>query len=114
VLKEAADASGLHTLFDSEKSPFMAQAPVLATTAADAEWLSWPGRYSVARKCNGTRYLLVIAGDGVAYFYSSSGFVYSYPIVLDCKPGRAQELPPGTVLDGGAAMGSKERVFYRL
>jgi hypothetical protein len=100
VLKDAGNATGLHTLFDTVQCPLLLQAPVPVTTADDAEWLAWPGRYSVARKCDGTRHLLVVAADGVAYFRSSSGFVYQYPIILDCRPGGAQKLPPGTVLDG--------------
>ena len=61
-------------------------------TQQDVDWVSQPGRYTVAHKCNGTRYLLIVLGDGRVFFKNRVDFVYSYPI----EP----RLPGSSVLDG--------------
>ena len=72
-------------------------------TVEGAAWVAWPGRYCVSRKCDGTRHLLIVGGDGIARLRNRSGFMYEYPVRVARKsraPSPNALLPAGTVLDG--------------
>ncbi|KAK3275520.1 hypothetical protein CYMTET_16352 [Cymbomonas tetramitiformis] len=70
------------------------------TTLEDALWVACPGRYCVARKCDGTRHLLVRSVDHVV-FMNRLGTMYQFPL----SPTAREALPPGTVLDGELVWG---------
>ncbi len=93
VLLKAQETTGL-AIFSSEASRFaVPSTPIHSTT--DAEWISWPGRYCVSRKCDGTRHLLIVmdfSGKRSAMMLNRAGSAYEYPITTP--------LPAGTVLDG--------------
>lgn len=122
VLAEAAAATGLHGLLAAGGSSLPVPTSAVAD-AADANWVAWPGRYCVARKCDGVRHLLIVAGDGTAYLRNRAGTLYVYAIEVPstvttpavgtvggddtcsgAPTSAAAEppsgLPPGTVLDG--------------
>jgi hypothetical protein len=91
-------------------------------TDEDARWVAAPGRYTVARKADGQRHLLIVTGGGAAYMRNRVGSLYAFPIAFasgdgPATPSAASEqpatagseaagggvaacLPPGTVLDG--------------
>ena len=74
-------------------------------TADDVEWVSQPGRYAVAHKCDGTRYLLLVMEDGAVYFKNRIDFVYAY--TLD-----GATLPPNTILDGELVWSENGGYFF--
>lgn len=49
-------------------------------TLAEARWVGMPGQYMVARKCDGTRRLLLVFQNGVSYLLNRAGALYKYPI----------------------------------
>jgi adenylate kinase family enzyme len=89
ALREAEEITGL-AMFSSE-AKFAVPSTAIKSTA-DAEWISWPGRYCVSRKCDGTRHLLIISGKGSALMLNRAGAAYEYPITTP--------LPAGAMLDG--------------
>jgi hypothetical protein len=50
------------------------------TCDADAAWLAAPERYSVARKCDGVRALLLVSTEGKAHIINRAGNVYEYTL----------------------------------
>ncbi len=97
LLHEAADSAGLRIL----QGPGLPAPSKRVATAADAAWVAWPGRYCVARKCDGMRHVLFVSRDGKARLQSRSGAVYEYPLHAARADGSgSRNLPPGSVLDG--------------
>eukprot|EP00961_Rhodomonas_salina_P193590 2613624-Rhodomonas_salina.1 len=91
VLLNAARLSGLSSLLpDADKTPV--PMPKSLAGSDDAKWVSYPGRYLVSRKCDGTRQMLIVDKGGKAYFLNRAGMMYAYPSCTD--------LPEGTILDG--------------
>jgi adenylate kinase family enzyme len=85
ILQSAADSAGLLEL--------CIPVPCASITAQiDVDWVSQPGRYTVSRKCDGTRYLLIVNAEGGVYFKNRVDFVYAFPLETD--------IPPNTILDG--------------
>jgi hypothetical protein len=90
LLREAEEATGLRVFSEGEKLP-VPSTPIVGF--GDAEWVGWPDRYCVSRKCDGTRHLLIVGQqDGVARFRNRVGFMYEYPV--------RTPLRAGAVLDG--------------
>jgi adenylate kinase family enzyme len=89
ALQGAEGMTGL-AMFGHETRLPVPSTPIQST--ADAEWISWPGRYCVSRKCDGTRHILITGEKGTAMMLNRAGSVYAYPITTP--------LPAGTVLDG--------------
>jgi hypothetical protein len=116
VLSDAAQSSGL-LLFQSQNPASLPTPKNIVRDEASCGFLSYPGRYKVCRKCDGMRYMLVIAQDGSSYYRTRSGSMYAYPSCTrsnnqastgsPCVASSTQKsttgslmLPPGTVLDG--------------
>ncbi|PNW75381.1 hypothetical protein CHLRE_12g524850v5, partial [Chlamydomonas reinhardtii] len=120
VMAAAASLSGLGRLFSCSReangaaaaaagdAPLAAPVPSnMVCSSADAAWLARPGRYTVSRKCDGTRYLLLLllsAGDsGVAsggggadaataaraYLLNRAKTMYKFPVALATAPSAA-------------------------
>jgi hypothetical protein len=90
LLREAEEATGLRVFSVGGRLP-VPSTPIVGP--GDVEWVSWPDRYCVSRKCDGTRHLLIVGQqDGVARFRNRAGFVYEYPV--------RTPLRAGAVLDG--------------
>lgn len=89
ALREAENITGV-AMFSSEAKFAVPSTPIQSTT--DAEWVSWPGRYCVSRKCDGTRHLLMVGEKGTVTLLNRAGSAYEYPITTP--------LPAGTMLDG--------------
>jgi hypothetical protein len=84
VLAAAEASSGLSDL------PHLFAVPTQTVSSTkDAEWVAAPGRYAVSRKCDGTRYLLLVAGDGQAYLLNRAGALYQYPTAVSAASATA-------------------------
>ncbi|GLC36991.1 hypothetical protein PLESTM_000526200 [Pleodorina starrii] len=64
VLAEAERTSGLKMFGGGGDvtAPSLPVPTASVATVADVRWLSWPGRYAVSRKCDGTRHLMLAVG----------------------------------------------------
>ena len=89
ILRRAEEETGLRMFSPAAKLP-VPSTPIM--TERDAQWVGWPDRYCVSRKCDGTRHLLIADGDGLAWLRTRAGSLYAYPIET--------RLAQGTVLDG--------------
>jgi len=87
ILQSAAHSAGLLELL-------IPVPRVAIRTQADVDWVSQPGRYTVSKKCDGTRYLLIKTSTGAVYFKNRVDFVYSFPLETE------NSIPPNTILDG--------------
>lgn len=73
-------------------TPILPVPSAMVSTPEDVAWVAWPGRYSVAMKCDGTRHLLLRQDDGpTAVLLNRVSTLYRFPLTDQA----AQLLPPG-------------------
>ena len=95
ILADATRLSGLKHLF-------MPVPNVAIEDQADVDWVSQ--RYTVAYKCDGTRYLVYSDAEGGIFFKNRVDFVYDFKTV--------NSIPPNTILDGELVWTEKHGGYF--
>ena len=85
ILADATRLSGLKHLF-------MPVPNVAIKDQAHVDWVSQRGRYTLAYKCDGTRYLVYFDAGGKIFFKNRVDLVYNFKTI--------NSIPPNTILDG--------------
>ena len=75
------------------KTPLLPVPASMVSSQEDVAWVAWPGRYSMALKCDGTRHLLLRhhGDDDTAVLLNRAGTLYRFPLTSQA----ARMLPPG-------------------
>jgi adenylate kinase family enzyme len=71
---------------------------------ADLTWVN-TDQYSVAHKCDGTRYFLIVGATGAHVFKNRVGFAYEFPLTNE-------SIPPKTILDGELVWDDTKGIFF--